>query len=231
MVPVVVRDTTDEISIRAIHPHTGEELSLSSGTVVVYNDSGTTVVSSTPATVSGSKATFSQSWPEATYPIAHPPRYYRAEWSLVSGGVTYPMTSHFEVVSRRFRRPIGESDFSSKYPYLSTQIPSGATLSGYLTSAWDRIGSWLYGRLSQYPGNLLYPEQLSEALEYMTISDIHRAIMLGPATEDAEKAKEYKALAEDAMERALSFVRYHLTDDKDSALNEHGVFTGAELVR
>lgn len=231
MIPVVVRDTTDTLYQRAIHPHTGVELVLDSATVSIYSESGTLLVSAGACTVSGSQASRSQTWPEATYPITRPSRYYRAEWAMVSGGVTYPQTSYFEVMSRRFRRPVGETDFAAKYPYLATIIPTGATLAQYLTAAWDRIGSWLYARLGAYPGQLFYPEQLSECLELYALADIHRSIMLTPGSEDAEKARLYQDLAQQALDRAISMARVHETDDKDSALSHYGVFSNTPIVR
>lgn len=231
MMPVVVRDTTDSLLQRAIHPHTGAELTLTSATVSIYNESGTALVTAAACTVSGSKATYQQSWPAATYPTSRPPRYYRAEWSLVSGGTTYPQTSYFEVVSRRFRRPLGETDFATKYPYLSTIIPTGATLASYLTAAWDRIGSRLFARLGVYPGHLFYPEQLAEALEFFAVADIHRSIILTPGSEDAEKARLYQEMGEQALERAIALARVHESDDKSNSANHYGVFNSIPITR
>ena len=132
---------------------------------------------------------------------------------------------------RRFRRPIGDSDFATKFPYLSALLPTGATLAMYLNTAWGEIEATLYGRLGRYPGNLLYPEQLRFALEHATLADIYQAISIGPGTEDDHRAQTFRERATEALDTALSFVREDTDEDKSAESGEYMVVGGGELVR
>jgi len=227
VIPVAIQDRTSRISIRAIHPSTGSETTLASATLVIYSEGGSVVLSSTAATLSGSEAYYETTWPNGTYALGR----YRVEWTLADAVDSWVDDSYFEVVLKRFRRPIGESDFTARYPYLASLIPSGSSMAGYLDSAWDEIGNLLYARLGQYPGNVFYPEQLGTCLEFLTISTIHRAIMMAPGTEDELKSTEYRELAMDALDTAMSFMRANTDEDRNPDDDEWGSFSTGVLVR
>lgn len=234
MIPIVVQGRVDRLTLRHVDPNDGTELSPTSGTITIYNSGGTAIVTAAAVTASGSKPYYSRTWDAATFPISE--RYkssarYRAEWTLVTGSTTRVEDSYFEVVLRRFRRPIGETDFASRYPYLANLIPSGATMGGYLESAWNEIGNILYSRLGRYPGDVFYPEQLSHVLEQLAVSHIHRAIMIGSGLEDDIKSRQYRDLAMSALETALSFIRIGKDDDKNADEDEFMVINNGELVR
>ena len=228
MIPVAIQDRTSTLQIRHVDPDTGAEITLASGTITIYDDGSSEIVPATAVTVSGSLASYSRTWPEASFELGR----YRAVCSLVDGSaVTRLEDFYFEVVLRRFRRPISESDFASRYPYLTNLLPSGATLAAYLDGAWTELGNILYARLGEYPGNLLYPEQLASACELLTVSHIHRAIMMAVGTEDELKATQYRELAFQALDTALSFVRLNRDDDRNPDPREYGVFGAGELIR
>jgi len=228
MLDVAVQDRTDRVAIRAISPVDGSELTLTSGTLVIYNEGNSEVVASTAATVSGSAAHYERTWTKATFPTGR----YRIVWSLVvSGPTTHVFDSNFEVVVRRFRRPIGDSDFSTRYPYLSGLLPTGATFDMYLNTAWSKIESVLYARLGRYPGNLIYPEQLQHCLEQWALADIYQAVSIGPGSEDEAKADRYKLEAMASLDTAMAFVREDTDEDKSAEDDEYAIIQGAELVR
>ena len=226
MIDVAVQDKWDRVSVRAISHIDGSELAISGVSLKIFNDGNTEVVSAS-GSFSGSVASYTRTWDEATFPTGR----YRIEWTITAAATVYALDQNFEVVTRRFRRPSGESDFTARHPYLSSMLPTGSTFAGYLDSAWGQIEEILYARLGKYPGQVVYPEQFSHALEQLTLANIYQAISIGPGSEDDHKSTLYREQAMSSLDTASAFVRIDLDEDKSAELNEFYVVGNGELMR
>jgi hypothetical protein len=226
MIPDVAKSATiaDTLSIRAIHPVTEIETTLASAKVAIFSASGTALVTSTAATVSGSLASYSRTW-------TWEPGEYRAEWEMTaSWGGTFGLTQHFVISRYRWRRPIGSADFASRYPYLTASLPTGTTWDTYLSAAWSRIGAWLYSRTGRHPGMVWFPEVFSAALEYQTLADVYRALTITTGAVHDSLADQYQTQASSALDAACSHLR--VDADGDGLVDDGSwILTGAEFVR
>lgn len=228
-ISVAIQDHTSRIYLRHVDPDTREEIAVASGTVSIYRGNNK-LVDAASVTVSGSRVYYEATWSESTWPLDS----YRAEWSLVDTSappVTRVVESFFEVVVRHFRCPVGASDFSSRYPYLTQLFPSGTTLADFLDSAWEEIELTLYGKLERYPGNVFHPEQFAKAAEYWCVADAYRAISRGSGTEDEQKANHYRERAMQALTSAQAFVRADTNDDNVADASEVSTLSSIRVVR
>lgn len=225
MIPAVVKDQQDRLAIRAIDPYSGAEITIASCSIVVSDAGNNEAIASTGASQSGSLAYYDRSW---GFPIGS----YRAVWSISDGATSTDFEQYFEVVAHRWRRPIGESDFASKYPYLSGRLPNGSSFANFLDCAWDEIGSVIYGRINKHPGALQNPEQFGYALEMLAVAALYDAIAMQPGSEEASKADTYRESGMSALETVLSCVHSDMDDDLKVEEDDDGlVLSEASLVR
>ena len=216
--PVVVQGQTDTISFRLQDPATGEDLTVSSGTVQILGVGGAELVAATAVSTSGAVASYSHAFTEAngfSRDIG-----YRGVWALVSGGVTYHRESYFQVARRRFVSQLTDADLTSQHPYLSGQLPNG--MAPHRLKAWAEIERRCYSKIRHYPGNVFFPERFVEAHELLSLSNAFFSLCFdgNPTSEDWAKYEEARKRGLLALEDAMSITDYDYDDTGELADSE-----------
>lgn len=103
----------------------GKNVTPSSATVKVLSQAGAVLVAE-QATVPGAngRLTFSQPWPEATYPLGED---YVVVWGYTVSGVAYSERMFFDVVRSKLQCQISHTDLLDTYPDLEDSYSGIAT--------------------------------------------------------------------------------------------------------
>lgn len=194
-----------------------------SGTVSIWNASGTAIVSAAAVTVTGSVATYTLL--DATTSALPVEDGWRFEWSLT---FTSPAEVHVfrqdgALVRRRLYPVVTDADLVRLHSDLAASstdaiVPTGWDAQDYIDEAWADIDGKLVAA-GNYPNLIMSPSSLRAAHLYMTLAAIFRDLSTSASAEGkyANLAEHYDARAADAWGR-LSF-RYDADDDgqNDSA--------------
>lgn len=206
MLKSVASGVKDVLSIRCVHPISGEEVTPTAVQLSVYQNGVTpTSIQAAAATFSGSELTYVTVWGLTLGP-------YRAVWEVTTAVDTFTLEQYFTVTKHRWRTPLGATDFVNKYPYLEARVPTNSTVMDFIHAAWDEIGGILYGKLGHHPSTMLYPEQLALAVEMLAVSNLYRAISMQPNDSEFIKAESYRQFAVDALSASLTLVVQDSTD-------------------
>lgn len=110
----------------------------SSAFVTVVDPSGRELVPRTAATITGSKLSFTQAWPKATYPLDEE---YIALWEWTVGGIVYSDRQYFDVVKNKLPCLIDTSDLQEVYPNLLNQLKAigEQDASKFIRRAWSEL--------------------------------------------------------------------------------------------
>ena len=184
----------------------------SSGTVSIYDATGTAQVSGASVTITGSVATYSYT-PATSLPLADD---WRVEWTLTISGATVYARNDAALVRARLRNPVTDQDIYSRNsaldPSSPTVIHSLSTLQDFLDASWQEIQRRLIGR-GRRPWLVMSPSALYDVSLNLALSYVYDdfASRLNPAY--AEQAATYRERYEDKW-KEVSFKYDDLDDGK-----------------
>ncbi len=191
----------------------------SSGTISIYDDSNTAVVSAAAVTVSGSMATYTLA--SATVSSKALGAGWRVEWSLVMPDTyTHVFRQDAALVRVRLAPVVTDTDLLERHTDLTSLRPSSQTsYEGYVLSAWRDIVGRLEGN-GRRPYLIISPEALRPVHLYLTLSIIFRdfSVTVGDGSKFEALADRYEKMYQDAW-AALSFT-YDENDEGVGSANK-----------
>ena len=218
----------DKLAIRLLVDETAVALA-GSQFVTLYAPGGAELLArtSTGVTTSSNVATLAQTWTTATYPRDYG---YKAVWELSDGATTYERIQFFEVVRRRFRSTLEDSDITALHPYVTEQNQQ-SSLALYKRESWEEIAllcraripsapkqrtnmkDFTGGRISSYVGNFFNPEDFRIGHLYLCLSWFFDHNSFGSADQNQLRAENYRKRGLDAIDLALSKIAFDRDDD------------------
>jgi len=237
----IEQDTTDAIAVRLISDEQTEIVLAGSNTIEIFSRSGGELVASTPvSTISGSVATYSRSWSNATFSRDHG---LKAVWALDDGSTTYTRVQYFSVVKRAFRSSLTDADITSLHPYIVQQNQQ-ANLSIYRLESWEEIQRILSARIvksyagrrgdlrgsedsidrriDDYPGNFFQPESFRQAHLWLCLSWFFEHNSFGNIDQNQLRADNFRGKALSDLDLALAKVEFDRDDDGILDVHEEG---------
>lgn len=145
-----------------------------SGTVTIYDDSGTKVVDGAVITVASSKATYTVT--AATLPDTKAlSDLWQVRWALVmADGQTYTFTREAHLVRLRLYPVISDSDLEAMHGDLSRwKARTGGNLQGYIDEAWTQLQTQLL-QMGRRPWLVLSSSALRSSHLYLSLCLVFR---------------------------------------------------------
>jgi hypothetical protein len=148
----------------------------SSGTITVYNGSGTVIVNAQAVTIASSKANYTIS--AATVAAESYGDSWRVEWSLVMADTnTHVHRQNGALVRVRLAPVIADADLLARHSDLSTYLPASNTTGweDWILEAWREVQARLES-MGRRPYLILSPEALRPVHLYTTLEIVCRSL-------------------------------------------------------
>jgi hypothetical protein len=179
-----------------------------SGTVVVKDYNGTTIVASTAATVTtaGGITTLSYAAGAAAAPLLG--ENYRAEWTYTVGSTPYTRPQLFDVVANVLYPTLSTTKLTTVHArLLSGRFPAGVTsFANEIALAWGDVQKALRG-YGKNPNKIIDPAPLEDAHAHFAAARIASSYQPGNAT-----AGEWQQWAEMRYQQARAALDLAMAD-------------------
>lgn len=190
----------------------GAEVAPSSGTVTIWDGSGTEKVSAAAVTVVSSVATYSYT-PAASEDWGPG---WRVEWSLVVATVTHVFRNDGSLVRNVLYPVVTDADLFRRHraldPSSASPLSSVSDFQAYLDEAWATLQGRLIAK-GDRPNLILSPSALREPHLTLTLAGIFADFATSLNETYSEMATDYRQQYQDAW-ADLNFI-YATSDDAD----------------
>ena len=215
--PALLVQNEDNVLTATFVDMAGDTVSISSGTVTVYDQSGNSV-STGSASVSSNVATYTVSAAETTSQTRG--RGWKVVWKMD----TVEVRERAALITTDMFCPITSQDLLDEEPVLydlEHEDDTGVDVewSTFLYSAYKRFYSRLMN-VERWPWLVMSPEAFRTYLIYDALAGIFRSLATGATTSYTEKADKYQSLADENW-KTLRF-DYDASDNGNISTSEQG---------